>query len=119
MSQAGQVVRYCTGKLPATRLVRSTPVTFGMISPPFSMKERIPLVDAQPHDFVGVVQRSPLNGSAGQGHGFEDGHRRNGPGAAYVVLDLQQGRGRVLGLVLVGNGPAGTLAVKPSSSRCP
>ena len=63
-------------------------------------------LDAQPRDFILVVERGTRHCDAADIHGFQVGYRSQGAGAANLYFDVFDGG---LGLVrgkLEGNGPA-------------
>ena len=64
-------------------------------------------VDAQALDFVHVVQGGFGYGDAADLHRLENGEGSEDAGAAYADFDLFQERGFLVGLIFVGDGPAG------------
>ncbi len=61
--------------------------------------------DVQQGDLLGVVQRGPLDGRAGQQHRFEVGYGGDGARAADLKVDAQQFGEGLLGLEFIGYGP--------------
>ena len=99
------------GSLPAGRSDRSTPVIFGIISPPFFHIDHIAEPDIEQRDLFGIVQRSPFDGCAGQRHRIEVGDRRHRPGTPDLKIDRQQPGAGLLRFEFIGYGPARSLAV--------
>ena len=64
-------------------------------------------VDAEPLDFVHIVQSGFGNGDAANLYGLENCEGSEDAGAAYADFNLFQERGFLVGLIFVGDGPAG------------
>jgi hypothetical protein len=57
-------------------------------------------------DIVLIVERDVLNDDAADRHRREPRHRRERAGSAHLDIDLEDGRGRLLGGKLMRDGPA-------------
>ena len=63
-------------------------------------------VEVELTDDVFVVQRGAAHGGAGKQHGLHVGHRRDSTRAPHLECHVEQARHGLLGLKLVGYGPA-------------
>ena len=63
-------------------------------------------VEVELTDDVFVMQRGAAHGGAGQQHGLHIRHRRDSTRAPHLECHVEQARHGLLGLKLIGNGPA-------------
>ena len=66
-------------------------------------------MDVQLLQLVGVVEGCPLDGGAGEGDRLQIGHRGYGSGTSDLIVNGKEGGEGLLGLELIGRGPAGRL----------
>ena len=71
------------------------------------------VVKVERGDDVSVVERCAAHYGAGQLHRLHVCHRSDGTGAPDLIVDANQGAVRLLGLELVGDGPARVLGREP------